>query len=199
MYSTPFVYCVLLLILFGLVCFVSPDYISNQNGEPKSQHKGQKVSTYSHRGPFQTPARQPSSSLRKQELSAVQFVSEQPPEREGDRGSHQAHPRHVRDPGFRGHPERFGRHGPQYSKASIQGRRLPRVLRSSKRPNCCASAAHHLHRETGAAPEGTHLLTHVQQKKCFPPPQFTHGRATDFRSTRWLTRCLFSCCGGRVD
>ncbi|XP_068043680.1 serine-rich coiled-coil domain-containing protein 1 isoform X3 [Anomalospiza imberbis] len=27
-------------------------YISNQNGEPKSQHKGQKVSTYSHRGPF---------------------------------------------------------------------------------------------------------------------------------------------------
>lgn len=52
MYSTPFVYCVLLLMLFGLVCFVSPDYISNQNGEPKSQHKGQKVSTYSHRGPF---------------------------------------------------------------------------------------------------------------------------------------------------
>ncbi|XP_050194668.1 serine-rich coiled-coil domain-containing protein 1 isoform X2 [Myiozetetes cayanensis] len=27
-------------------------YISNQNSEPKSQHKGQKVSTYSHRGPF---------------------------------------------------------------------------------------------------------------------------------------------------
>ncbi|XP_075005676.1 serine-rich coiled-coil domain-containing protein 1 isoform X3 [Calonectris borealis] len=27
-------------------------YISKQNGEPKSQHKGQKVSTYSHRGPF---------------------------------------------------------------------------------------------------------------------------------------------------
>ncbi|XP_016153368.1 PREDICTED: serine-rich coiled-coil domain-containing protein 1 [Ficedula albicollis] len=27
-------------------------YISSQNGEPKSQHKGQKVSTYSHRGPF---------------------------------------------------------------------------------------------------------------------------------------------------
>ncbi|XP_072192564.1 serine-rich coiled-coil domain-containing protein 1 isoform X2 [Excalfactoria chinensis] len=27
-------------------------YISTQNGEPKSQHKGQKFSTYSHRGPF---------------------------------------------------------------------------------------------------------------------------------------------------
>ncbi|XP_064918482.1 serine-rich coiled-coil domain-containing protein 1 isoform X3 [Columba livia] len=27
-------------------------YVSKQNGEPKSQHKGQKVSTYSHRGPF---------------------------------------------------------------------------------------------------------------------------------------------------
>ncbi|XP_053108636.1 serine-rich coiled-coil domain-containing protein 1 isoform X3 [Hemicordylus capensis] len=27
-------------------------YISKQNGEPNSQHKGQKVSTYTHRGPF---------------------------------------------------------------------------------------------------------------------------------------------------